>query len=292
MLLRARSFEFALDRPLIMGVVNVTPDSFSDGGEHFDTGRAIARARQLLEEGADILDIGGESSRPGAAPLSLAEEMRRVLPVLEACVPLGCAVSVDTCKPELMRAAVAGGAAMLNDIWAFQREGALEAALGAALQGVALCVMHMQRDPATMQERPHYADVVGEVNTFLAQRIAALTAAGVPQGQIVIDPGFGFGKTTAHNLTLLRHLDQMRALGVPVLAGLSRKSTIGRVTGREAPKDRIHGSVAAALIAAQNGATILRVHDVAATRDALAVWLAVCDVPAELHCDVKAEPHS
>ncbi len=275
MILRAATFTLDLRRPHIMGVINVTPDSFSDGGDQFDVVRAIEHAQRLVDEGADILDIGGESSRPGAASLPLNEELRRVLPVIEACVKFGKPVSVDTCKPDVMRAAVAAGASMLNDIWAFQREGALEAALEAALQGVALCAMHMQRDPATMQDNPRYDDVVAEVKQFLAQRIDAMVQAGVPRAQIVIDPGFGFGKTVDHNLALLRHLDQYAALGVPVLAGLSRKSTIGRLTGRNEAKDRIHGSVAAALIAAQNGATILRVHDVAATRDALAVLAAV-----------------
>ena len=274
MKLHASPFRLNLDRPLIMGVVNVTPDSFSDGGDFFDAARAIAHARQLVEEGADILDIGGESSRPGAAPLPVEEELRRVLPVLAACVALGKPVSVDTYKPEVMRAAAAAGAGMLNDIWAFHQEDAMRAALGAALGGVALCAMHMQRDPATMQDNPHYSDVVAEVKRFLTQRIAAFTQAGVPLDQIVIDPGFGFGKTVEHNLSLLRHLDQFTPLGMPVLAGLSRKSTIGHITGRDDPKERVHGSVAAALIAAQNGATILRVHDVAATRDALAVWQA------------------
>ena len=275
MILRAAPFTLDLTRPLIMGVINVTPDSFSDGGDHFDVAQAITHAQRLVEEGADILDIGGESSRPGAAPLPLDEELRRVLPVIESCVKLGKPVSVDTYKPEMMRAAVAAGASMLNDIWGFQRDGALKAALAEALKGVALCVMHMQRDPATMQDNPHYDDVVAEVRQFLAQRIDTLTQAGVPRQQIVIDPGFGFGKSVNHNLALLRHLGQFNALGVPVLAGLSRKSTIGRIIGRDDPKDRIHGSVAAALIAAQNGATILRVHDVAATRDALAVLAAV-----------------
>ena len=277
MKLHASPFRLKLDRPLIMGVVNVTPDSFSDGGDFFDAARAIAHARQLVEEGVDVLDVGGESSRPGAAPLPVEEELRRVLPVLQACVALGKPVSVDTYKPDVMRAAVESGAAMLNDIWAFQQEDAMRAALGAALGGTALCVMHMQRDPATMQDNPHYANVVAEVKQFLAQRVAAFKQAGVPPDQIIIDPGFGFGKTVAHNLSLLRHLDQFAALGVPVLAGLSRKSTIGRITGRDDPKDRVHGSVAAALIAVQNGATILRVHDVAATRDALAVWQAARD---------------
>ena len=274
MILRAGKFSLAFERPLIMGVVNVTPDSFSDGGDFFDAARAIAHARRLVDEGADLLDIGGESSRPGAAPLPVAEELRRVLPVLEACVALGKPVSVDTCKPEVMQAAVEAGVCMLNDIWAFQRDGAMKAALEAALRGVALCAMHMQRDPLTMQDDPRYADVVAEVRQFLAQRIAAFKQAGVPPDQIIVDPGFGFGKTVAHNLSLLRHLDQFTALGVPLLAGLSRKSTIGRITGRDDPKERVYGSVAAARIAAQNGATILRVHDVAATRDALAVWQA------------------
>ena len=277
--LRAGTFTLSLERPLIMGVVNVTPDSFSDGGQYFDAGAAIARAQQLVEEGADLLDIGGESSRPGAAPLPLQEELKRVLPVLEACTAFGKPVSIDTYKPEVMQATVAAGASMLNDIWAFQREGGLKSALGAALganeRGVALCVMHMQRDPATMQDNPHYANVTVEVKTFLAARVAVLVDAGVPREQIVIDPGFGFGKTVAHNMQLLRELSQFTDLGVAVLAGLSRKSSIGSITGRSNPQDRIYGSVAAALIAAQNGATILRVHDVAATRDALAILAAV-----------------
>lgn len=276
--LRAGTFTLTLDRPLIMGVVNVTPDSFSDGGDFLDAGSAIAHARRLIDEGADILDIGGESSRPGAAPLPAEEELRRILPVLHACVPLGKPVSVDTCKPEVMRAAAEAGAAMLNDIWAFRREGAPEAAAAAAMDhGVALCVMHMQRDPATMQDDPHYDDVVAEVREFLVRRVDALMQAGVPREQFVIDPGFGFGKTVEHNLAMLRHLDQFGALHLPLLAGLSRKSTIGRITDRADPKDRVAGSVAAALLAAQNGATILRVHDVAATRDALAVWAAVAN---------------
>lgn len=275
MILRAGKFTLHLDRPLIMGVVNVTPDSFSDGGQFFDARSAIDHARQLVEEGADLLDIGGESSRPGAAPLPLDEELRRVMPVLEACVTFGKPVSIDTYKPEVMRAAAQAGASMLNDIWAFQREHALEMALGAAEQGVALCAMHMQRDPATMQDNPHYANVTAEVKGFLAARVEGFLRAGVPRDQIVIDPGFGFGKTVAHNMQLLRELQSFTSLGVPVLAGLSRKSSIGSITGRKVPQERVYGSVAAALIAAQNGATILRVHDVAATRDALAILAAV-----------------
>ena len=272
--LRAASYTLSLDRPLVMGVVNVTPDSFSDGGLFLDADAAIAHARRLVEEGADILDIGGESSRPGADPLPLEEELGRVLPVLKGCVALGKPVSVDSYKPEVMQAAVAGGAAMLNDIWGFRRPGAFGAACTAAREGVALCIMHMQRDPQNMQRDPYYEDVVREVSDFLRERIAAFEAAGVPRDQLASDPGFGFGKTVQHNLQLLRNLKQIADLGVPLLAGLSRKSTIGAITGR-GPGERLVGSVAAALIAAQNGATILRVHDVAATRDALAVWAAV-----------------
>ena len=273
-ILRAGPHQLPLDRPLVMGVVNVTPDSFSDGGQFLDPAAAIAHARQLVEEGADMLDIGGESSRPGAEPVPLEEELRRVLPVLEGCIALGKPVSVDTYKPEVMRAAVAGGAAMLNDIWGFRREGAFEAACAAAREGVALCIMHMQCDPQNMQREPSYRDVVAEVGAFLRERVDAFEVAGVPREQLVTDPGFGFGKTVQHNLQLLYHLDALAAIGAPLLAGLSRKSTIGAVTGR-GPGERLVGSVAAALIAAQNGATILRVHDVAATRDALAVWNAV-----------------
>ena len=279
--LSAGSYKLPLARPLVMGVVNVTPDSFSDGGLFLDAGAAIAHAQRLVEEGADILDIGGESSRPGAAPLPLEEELRRVLPVLKACVALGKPVSVDTYKPEVMQAAAAGGAAMLNDIWGFRRPGAFEAACAAAREGLALCIMHMQRDPQNMQRDPYYDDVVREVGDFLRERVAAFEAAGVPRDQLVTDPGFGFGKTVTHNLQLLRQLPGLLARAgadVPLLAGLSRKSTIGAVTGR-APGERLAGSVAAALLAAQNGAAIVRVHDVAATRDALAVWAAVRDAP-------------
>ena len=273
-MLKAGNYLLPLDRPLVMGVVNVTPDSFSDGGKFLHADAAIAHARRLVEEGADILDIGGESSRPGADPVPLGEELRRVLPVLAGCVALGKPVSVDTYKPEVMQAVAAEGAAMLNDIWGFRRPGAFEAACVAARAGLALCVMHMQRDPQNMQSEPFYEDVVAEVGTFLRERIAAFEAAGVPREQLVSDPGFGFGKTVQHNLTLLHHLTELAGIGVPLLAGLSRKSTIGAITGR-GPGERMVGSVAAALIAAQNGATIVRVHDVAATRDALAVWAAV-----------------
>ncbi len=264
-----------LARPLLMGVVNVTPDSFSDGGRYLGADAAIRHAALLVEEGADLLDIGAESSRPGAQALPLEEEMRRLLPVLRSCGGLGVPLSVDTYKPEIMRLAVQHGAAMLNDIWGYRRPGAQAAAIDAARAGTVLAIVHMQRDPASMQDQPGYGDVVAEVRDFLAGRVSELQALGVARDQMVVDPGFGFGKTVAHNLSLLRDLRVLCSLGVPVLAGLSRKSTIGAITGREVPDQRVHGSVAAALIAVQNGATILRVHDVAATRDALRVWAAV-----------------
>jgi dihydropteroate synthase len=263
------------DRPLLMGIINVTPDSFSDGGRFLAPDAALRQAERLVAEGADILDVGAESTRPGARALPQAEELERLLPVLRGCVALGKPVSVDTYKPAVMREAAALGAAMINDIWGFRHAGAFEAAVEVAASGVSLAVMHMHRDPASMQDGPEYTDVVAEVHTFLAARVAALRRAGVAPEQLAIDPGFGFGKTVAHNLSLLRHLAGLRDIGVGVLAGLSRKSTIGAVTGRRLPDERVFGSVAAALIAAQNGATILRVHDVAATRDALCVWEAV-----------------
>jgi len=264
-------FRLSLDRPLIMGVVNVTPDSFSDGGRFLDGAAAIAQARRLLAEGADLLDIGGESTRPGAAPVSLDEERRRVLPVLEALVGDGAAVSVDTQKPELMREAIVCGAAMINDVNGFEAPGALEAVAGSE---AGLCIMHKQGTPQSMQSQPAYEDVVAEVAAYLGSRAAAAVAAGVVGGRIVIDPGFGFGKTLEHNLALLRGFEDLVAAGWPVLAGLSRKSMIGALTGREVG-ERLAGSLAAALMAAGRGAKILRVHDVAATRDALAVWSAV-----------------
>jgi dihydropteroate synthase len=261
--------------PLLMGIVNITPDSFSDGGRFLSPDSALRHAERLISEGADMLDLGAESSRPGACALPLEEELARLLPVLRGCVATGKPVSVDTYKPEVMRVAVAEGAAMLNDIWGFRRPGTFEAALEATRAGLSLTIMHMDRDPATMQDNPRYADVVREVHEFLAGRVAAFRAVGVPAGQLVVDPGFGFGKTVAHNLALLRHLAGLRGIGVGVLAGLSRKSTIGAITGHDQADERVFGSVAAALIAAQNGATILRVHDVGATRDALRVWEAV-----------------
>ena len=265
-----------LDVPRVMGIVNVTPDSFSDGGEHFDTDAAIAHGLRLVEEGADVLDVGGESTRPGAGEVPVDEELRRVVPVIEALaartqVP----VSVDTSKPEVMRAAVAAGAGMINDVYALRREGALDAA---AALGVPVVLMHMLGEPRSMQDEPRYDEVVDEVHRFLAERIFAAQMAGIDKKHIVVDPGFGFGKTREDNLQLLARLERFTDLGVPVLAGLSRKRTIGELTGRDAA-ERVHGSVAAHLIAVQRGARIVRVHDVAATVDALKVWNAVAAQP-------------
>jgi len=271
--LRLGRFTLALGRPLIMGVLNVTPDSFSDGGRFFAADRALDGARALIEEGADILDVGGESSRPGAEPVPADEELRRIGPILAKLGDLQVPVSVDTCKPEVMRHALDAGAAMINDILALRAPGALEAL---AASDAAVCLMHMQGEPRTMQREPHYADVVAEVEAFLLERARAAQAAGVARDRIVLDPGFGFGKTPSHNLDLLRSLPRLRAAGYPLLAGLSRKSLLGKITGRAAG-DRVHASVAAALLAVQRGAAIVRVHDVAATRDALRVWQAVED---------------
>ena len=266
-----------LDRPRVMGIVNVTPDSFSDGGAHDNVDTAVAHGLRLAAEGADILDVGGESTRPGAEPVGVEEELRRVIPVIERLArecPLP--ISVDSSKPEVMRAAVAAGAGMLNDVHALRGEGALDAAASFATPVV---LMHMQGEPRSMQAEPHYEDVVSEVFRFLAERIFAAEMAGIDKKRIVIDPGFGFGKNRDHNLALLAQLRRFEELGVPVLAGLSRKKTIGELTGRSDPRERVHGSVAAHLIAAQHGARLLRVHDVAATVDALQVWNAVAAQP-------------
>ena len=266
-----------LDRPRVMGIVNATPDSFSDGGAHDNVEAAVAHALKLVEEGADLLDIGGESTRPGADEVPIEEELRRVIPVIErlakqASLP----ISIDTSKPEVMRAAIAAGAGMINDVHALRREGALEAA---ASLGVPVVLMHMLGEPRSMQDAPDYDDVVGDVHRFLAERLFAAEMSGIAKKNLIVDPGFGFGKNTRHNLALLAQLQRFTELGVPVLAGLSRKRSIGEITGREAARDRIAGSVAAHLIAAQRGAMILRVHDVAATVDALKVWSAVAAVP-------------
>ncbi len=254
-----------------MGIVNLTHDSFSDGGRYLEPAVAVEQARRLAEAGADILDLGAESTRPGAAPVSEGEELDRLLPVLEALVPLGRPVSVDTMKARVMRVAIEAGASMVNDVRALREPGALEAVAGSH---AAVCLMHMQGEPRTMQHAPQYDDVLGEVCAFLAERARACRAAGVEADRIVLDPGYGFGKTPAHNLHLLARQRSIADLGYPLLAGLSRKSLIGHITGR-AVGDRLAGSLAAALIAVQRGARIIRVHDVAPTRDALAVWAAL-----------------
>ncbi|KAB2313555.1 dihydropteroate synthase [Betaproteobacteria bacterium SCN2] len=270
-MLRCGRFTFPLDRPLIMGVVNVTPDSFSDGGRLQDARQAIDHALMLAEQGADILDVGGESTRPGAAPVSIEEELQRVLPVIEALAARGLAVSADTRKPRVMKAAIEAGAVMVNDVMALREPGAIEAV---AQSDAAACLMHMQGEPQTMQAAPHYANVLAEVSGFLAQRIAACAAAGIRQNRLVIDPGFGFGKTLAHNLVLLKNLDRLAELGVPVLAGMSRKSMLGALTGKPVDQ-REYAGIAAHLAAVARGARIVRVHDVAAMKDALQVWEAV-----------------
>jgi dihydropteroate synthase len=270
-------YRLALDRPLIMGIVNVTPDSFSDGGQFLDPAKAVERGRQLIDEGADILDIGGESSRPGAAPVSLESELQRVMPVLEALAGLNVPLSIDTVKPEVMRRSLEAGAAIINDISALEAPGALETV---AASGAAVVLMHMRGTPGTMQQDPQYADVVGEVHDYLAGRVTAAERAGIARTRIVVDPGFGFGKLLEHNLALLRGLERFADLGCPLLVGLSRKSMLKGFSSREMDR-RMPASVAAALIAAQRGAHIVRVHDVAATKDALAVWQAV-SAPTEL----------
>lgn len=271
-MLRCGKFELSLDRPLLMGIVNLTPDSFSGDGLP-NPARAIAHALSQIAAGADILDLGAESSRPGAIPTSPDEELSRLLPVLEALDGCGVPLSVDTYKPEVMRAALAHGAAMINDIYALRMPGALEVV---ADSDCAVCLMHMQGEPLTMQRHPDYEDAVAEVRAFLAARTAAVLAVGIAPERLVLDPGFGFGKTLEHNLQLLRHLPALAVDGLPLLAGLSRKSMLGLITGH-AVDSRLSASIAAALLAAQRGARILRVHDVAATRDALAVWRALED---------------
>lgn len=261
-----------LDRPRVMGIVNVTPDSFFDGGAHADLEAAVAHALRLHEEGADLIDVGGESTRPGAAPVPVEVELERVIPVIQALaakVPVP--ISVDTSQPEVMRQAVAAGAGMINDVRALRFEGALAAAAELA---VPIVLTHMQGEPASMQQAPQYGDVVADVRRFLAERIFACELAGIDKRSLLLDPGFGFGKTTAHNLTLLARLNELRDLGLPLLVGLSRKRMVGEVTGRE-QNARLHGSVAAALLAVERGAIIVRVHDVAATVDALAMLEAV-----------------
>ncbi|MFL5845968.1 MAG: dihydropteroate synthase [Solirubrobacteraceae bacterium] len=253
----------------IMGVLNVTPDSFSDGGEWFDHDAAVARGRELIAQGAAIVDVGGESTRPGAAPVPEAEELARVVPVVEALAGAGAQISVDTSKAAVARAALAAGATFVNDVTALRGDPAMAAL--AAEAGCDVCLMHMLGEPRTMQQDPRYGDVVSEVRAFLETAMADAVAAGVPEARIALDPGIGFGKTMAHNLELLRRLDEIATLGRPVVVGTSRKSFLGRITGRDDPHQRVMGTVATNVLAFERGGSIFRVHDVTATRDALAV---------------------
>lgn len=256
-----------IDGPYIMGIINVTPDSFSDHGLYATTDKALELAERLIEEGADILDIGGESTRPGSLGTTLEEELRRVIPVVEILSQKNIPISVDTSKPEVMQAAISAGASIINDVNALQAPGAIEIA---ARSKATICLMHMQGNPRSMQNSPHYVDVVSEVKGFLQHRIDIAISSGIPYHRLIIDPGFGFGKTLKHNLELLRHLDQFVQMNVPVLVGLSRKSMLGTITGNNVD-NRVHASVAAALFAVIKGAKILRVHDVKATKDAIMI---------------------
>ncbi|MEX3955169.1 dihydropteroate synthase [Trinickia sp. EG282A] len=270
------------ERPLVMGILNVTPDSFSDGGRYAARDDALRQAETMVREGADMLDIGGESTRPGAPPVSLEEELARVIPIVEALRDAGVPLSVDTYKPEVMRAALAAGADLINDVWGFRRPGAIDAVRDSQC---GLCVMHMLGEPQTMQRgKPEYDDVVADVRAFLTERVETLARQGVGRNRISVDPGFGFGKSTIeHNYALLAHLAETAPrvpAGVapyPILAGMSRKSMFGKVTGRATPRENVAASIAGAVLAAERGAAIIRVHDVAETVDALKVWKAVRD---------------
>jgi dihydropteroate synthase len=272
MRLNCAGHDLDLSSPVVMGVLNVTPDSFSDGGRFIDVASALDHAERMIKAGAAIIDVGGESTRPGAAPVSVDEEIRRILPIVEALVSRGARVSVDTSKPEVIRAALAAGVHLVNDVRALQIPGALEAA---ADSSAAICLMHMQGTPGTMQKAPTYRDVVAEVKDFLKVRVDACLAAGVDRGRLVIDPGFGFGKTLEHNLDLLRGLPKIAEdIGLPILAGLSRKSMLSSLTGR-AVEERLAGSLALAFAALDGGARIIRCHDVAETCDVVKVWAAL-----------------
>lgn len=264
-------FELTLERPLVMGIVNVTPDSFSNTSTLHSPDIAIARGRQLIADGADILDIGGESTRPGAVPVSAADELARILPVVEGLLDAGIPLSIDTFKPEVMRRVLDAGADMINDIYGFRHDGAIEAVLDSRC---GLCVMHMQGEPTTMQQAPRYDDVLHEISDFLHERVQVMRDAGIDRRRIILDPGFGFGKTPQQNYLMLQRLRDIDSKGFPWLIGMSRKSMIGHVTGR-LPADRLGGSVAAALAAVARGAHIIRVHDVSATVDAVKVWQAI-----------------
>jgi len=269
-LARGRTLDFA--EPVIMGIVNVTPDSFSDGGQFLNITAALSHAMQLLDDGATILDIGGESTRPGAPDVSLDDELKRVIPIIKAIREQSdCVISIDTSKAEVMRQAIEAGADIVNDVRALQEPGAIDVV--AQFPVVAVCLMHMQGQPRSMQHAPHYNDLAGEINDFFSQRIAACEAAGIKQSQLILDPGFGFGKTLKHNYQILAQFNDYAKLGLPLLAGLSRKSMIGNLLNRDTD-DRLAGSLAGALIAAQNGAHIIRVHDVKETEDVLGVYQA------------------
>lgn len=268
-------YQLNLNRPHVMGIVNVTPDSFSDGGKYSSTDLAVEHGLALIAEGADILDIGGESTRPGAPPVSLDEELRRVMPVIEALAAVSTVpLSIDTYKPEVMRSAIAAGIDIVNDVRALQEYGAVEIV---ANSDVGVCLMHMQGMPQTMQLAPSYQDVVSEVVHFLSDRMHVVTSAGIAIDRIVLDPGFGFGKTTAHNIALIQHLTEIDAIGRPLLVGLSRKSVLGKIAGGD-EQQRLHAGLAASVISAMKGAKIVRVHDVKATVDALKIVTAVMPV--------------
>ena len=272
-------FDFSKhQRPLVMGILNATPDSFSDGGKFRTPSDAIAQAERMIANGVDIIDIGGESTRPGAEPVALQEELDRVLPVIEALKDCGVALSIDTYKAETMRQALKAGVDCVNDIWALRQEGAVDAILESDKDNLnkqcGIVLMHMQRDPQTMQFDPEYQDVIAEVKEFLQERVNLLVNAGVAKNRIAIDPGFGFGKSLEHNLKMLAEFDQFSQLGYPVLAGISRKSMLGKLTGRDT-NERVAPSIAAAILAADRGARIIRVHDVPETVDALKIWAAV-----------------
>ena len=269
-------FDIDLTQPKVMGIVNVTPDSFSDGGQHASTTAALRHCEQLLADGAHMLDIGGESTRPGSPAVPLNEELARVLPVVREAVKLGVPLSVDTYKPEVMRAVLDAGADIVNDIWALRQGNALQVVASHPRCGV--CLMHMHRDPQTMQVAPMEGDVLPLVNAFLGERADALRALGVAPERIVLDPGIGFGKTVEQNFSLLARQSELLGAGYPLLAGWSRKSSLGAVTGRERPADRVAASVAAALLAVERGARVVRVHDVRETVDAFKVWQACAAV--------------
>ena len=260
------------EKPLVMGVLNVTPDSFSDGGQHASVTSAFDHAQQMINEGAAIIDVGGESTRPGASPVSTQQELDRVIPVIEKIAAnLDCVISLDSSCPQVMQAAAQAGASLLNDVRAFQREGALQVA---AKTGLPVCLMHMRGEPKTMQQQPHYDSVVDEVQAFLLARVEACLSAGIERNKIIIDPGFGFGKTLDHNLQLLEALAQLKVLGLPILVGMSRKSMIGAILNNET-SERLYGGLALAAIAVGQGANIIRTHDVGPTSDAVAVAYAV-----------------